>query len=45
MNIEEFKKEYCINCKEKCERGIVQTYQIIRCNDRDIVEPKEENIK
>lgn len=44
MELKDFFKEYCKNCKEKCERGLIEKKDFIRCIDRDIF-VKKENIK
>lgn len=46
MELKDFFKEYCENCKEKCERGLIEKQEFIRCVDRDIfVKKTEENKK
>lgn len=46
MNLKDFFKEYCKNCKEICDKGIVEKEEFIRCVDRDIfVKKTEENKK
>lgn len=41
MELKDFFKEYCKNCKEKCERGLIEKQDFIRCIDRDIFVKKE----
>lgn len=36
MNIKEFIKKFCSNCKESCNKGIVEKNEFIRCIDRDV---------
>ena len=36
MNINEFIEEFCKNCKEICDKGIVEKKDFIRCVDKDI---------
>lgn len=46
MDLKEFFKKYCKNCKEICDKGIVEKKEFIRCVDRDIfVKKTEENKK
>lgn len=47
MNLKDFFKKYCKNCKEICDKGIVEKEEFIRCVDRDIFVRKnaEENKK
>lgn len=35
-NIKKFVEEYCKECKEPCEKGIVETIDQVKCIDRDI---------
>lgn len=44
MDIKDFFKEYCKDCKEKCDRGLIEKQDFIRCIDRDIL-VKKGNIK
>lgn len=37
----EFIKKHCPGCKEKCEHGIVETNEFVRCVDINITENKE----
>lgn len=45
MNLNDFLKKYCKNCKENCDKGLIERETFIRCVDRDIYEEKngEEN--
>ena len=46
MNLKDFFKEYCKNCKENCDKGLIERKEFIRCVDRDIfVKKTEENKK
>lgn len=36
MDIEEFLKKYCRDCKEKCDKGLVEKESFFRCVDRNI---------
>lgn len=47
MSIEDFFKKFCKECKEKCDKGLVEKAEFIRCVDRDIFVRKnaEENKK
>ena len=38
--MEEFIKKYCKNCKENCNKGIIETSEFIRCIDRNITMKK-----
>ena len=40
MHIRKFKIKHCRNCNEICEKGITQSSDCIRCNDRNIIERK-----
>lgn len=46
MNLKDFLKKYCKDCKEKCDKGLIEKKEFIRCIDRDIfVKKTEENKK
>lgn len=36
MNLKDFFEEYCKNCKENCDKGLIERKDFIRCIDRDI---------
>lgn len=36
MDINEFIKKFCKNCKEICDKGIVEKENFIRCVDKNI---------
>ena len=36
MDLNEFIKKFCRNCKENCDRGLIERENFIRCIDRDI---------
>lgn len=36
MDINDFFKKYCRNCKDICDRGVIEKEKFIRCLDRDI---------
>lgn len=44
--LREFIEENCIECKEKCNKGIVEMPDFIRCVDKMITKKKgkEENV-
>lgn len=45
-NLKDFLKEYCKNCKERCDKGIVEKADFIRCVDRNIfVKKTQEKIE
>lgn len=41
MSIEEFFKKFCKECKENCDKGLVERKDFIRCIDRDIFVEKD----
>lgn len=44
MNKKEFVEKYCKNCKELCDKGIIEREEFIRCIDRDIyIDKKSRN--
>ena len=46
MDLKEFLKKYCKDCKEECDKGLIEKKEFIRCIDRDIfVKKTEENKK
>lgn len=36
MSKEEFIEEFCKNCKENCDKGIIERKNFIRCINKDI---------
>ena len=36
MDINEFIEKFCRNCKDNCDRGMIERKDFIRCIDRDI---------
>lgn len=36
MNKNEFIEKFCKDCKNKCDKGIVEKYDFIKCVDKDI---------
>ena len=36
MDRNEFIEKFCKNCKENCDRGMIEREEFIRCIDRDI---------
>lgn len=46
MDLKEFFEKYCKNCKEICDKGLIERKDFFRCVDRDIfVKKTEENKK
>lgn len=41
MNINEFIEKFCKNCKNNCNKGIIDRKDFIRCIDRDIYVKKD----
>lgn len=42
MDINDFFKKYCRNCKNLCDRGLIERETFIRCIDRDIYVNKDD---
>lgn len=36
MDFKEFVEKFCKNCKEICDKGMIEGERFIRCIDRDI---------
>lgn len=36
MSKEEFIEKFCKNCKENCDKGIIERKKFIRCINKDI---------
>ena len=36
MDINDFMKKFCGNCKNNCDRGMIERKDFIRCIDRNI---------
>lgn len=41
LEMKEFIHKNCANCKEKCDKGIVQTKRFIRCIDKNITQNRK----
>lgn len=39
--MKEFIHKNCINCNEKCDKGIIETSNFIRCIDKNITQNKK----
>lgn len=37
----EFIQKNCINCNEKCDKGMIETSNFIRCIDKNITQNKK----
>ena len=43
MDKKDFVEKHCKNCKEICDRGMIERKDFIRCIDRDIYIDKRTN--